>query len=198
MIDVGRPEEKQRLGPLPGINSVALSPDGRWVAAGSRLRPEVKVWDRATDRCEMLMPDSMPGSANACVAFSPDGRWLVTGGQDEYRFWEAGSWRLERTIRRGRREEMPGLIAFAHDGRSMAITSSQRTIRLVETATGRTLADLSAPDTQLIQGVTFGPDDGQLAVATDGRSVQVWDLRAIRGHLASMRLDWDLPPPPRE
>src|SRR5262249_46663042 len=148
VIDVVRPEERWVLGGQPWINAVALSPDGRWVAAGSLRRPEVKVWERETGRSETLMPDSMPGSANACVAVSPDGRWLITGGQDEYRFWEAGTWRLERTIRRERREEMPGLIAFAHDGQTMAITSSQRTVRLVETATGRALADLSAPDTE--------------------------------------------------
>jgi WD40 repeat protein len=193
VIDVSRPEQRWRLDGQPGINSVAMSPDGRWVAAGSRLGPEVKVWQRETGRSETLMSDSMPGSANACVAFSPDGRWLVTGGQDEYRFWEAGTWRLERTIRRERREEMPALIAFAHDGRSMAITPTQRSVRLVETATGLTLADLSAPDPQVIQGVTFGPDDSQLAVTTDGRAVEVWDLRALRRYLASMRLDWDFP-----
>src|SRR5262249_3666527 len=93
-------------------------------------------------------------------------------------------------------QEMPGLIAFAHDGRSMAITSSQRTVRLVETATGRTLADLPAPDPQVIQGLSFGPDDSRLAVATAGRAIQGWALREIRRHLAAMRLDWDLPPPP--
>jgi hypothetical protein len=200
VIDVGRPEERWILGGQPEINAVALSPDGRWVAAGSFRSPEVKVWERDTGRSQTLMADSMPGSANACVAFSPDGQWLVTGGQDEYRFWQAGTWRLERTIRRERREEMPGLIAFAHDGRSMAITASQRTVRLVETATGGVLADLSAPESHVIQGVSFGPDDNQLAVTTDDRAVQVWDLRAIRRHLASMRLDWDLPrlPPPRQ
>jgi WD40 repeat protein len=191
VIDVGRPEERWRLGGQPGINAVAVSPDGQWVAAGSRLGPEVKVWDRATGRSQTLMPDSMAGSANACVAFSPDGRWLVTGGQVEYRFWQTGSWRLGRTIPRDRREEMPGLIAFARDGRSMAITSSQKTVRLIETATGRTLAHLSAPDPRVIQGLCFGPHDSRLAVATDGRSVEVWDLRAIRRHLAAMRLDWD-------
>src|SRR5262249_39278947 len=111
---------------------------------------------------------------------------------DEYRFWQAGTWQLERTIRRERREEMPGLIAFAHDGRSMAITASQRTVRLVETATGGVLADLSAPGLYVVQGVSFGPDDSHLAVTTDDRAVQVWDLRAIRRHLAPMRLDWDL------
>src|SRR5262249_42413415 len=76
VIDVGRPEVRWPLGGQPGINAVALSPDGRWVAAGSRLGPEVKVWERDSGRSRTLMPDNMTGSANACVAFSPDGRWL--------------------------------------------------------------------------------------------------------------------------
>ena len=84
---------------------------------------------------------------------------------------------------------MPGLIAFARDGRSMAITPSQRRVRLIETATGRALANLSAPDPHEIRGLCFSPDDSQLAVATDDRAVQVWDLRPIRRHLAAMRLD---------
>jgi WD40 repeat protein len=189
VIDVRRPEARWQLGDQPGINAVALSPDGQWVAAGGRLGPEVKVWERASGQSQTLLPDSMPGSGNPCVAFSPDGRWLVTGGQDEYRFWEVGTWRLDRAILRGRREGMPGLIAFSHDGRSMAITSTQRNVRLIESATGRTLANLSAPDTQVIQGVSFGPDDNHLAVATDGRSIQVWNLEAIRRNLAAMRLE---------
>jgi WD40 repeat protein len=193
VIDVGRPEQRWRFGGQRQINAVALSPDGRWVAAGGRQDALVKVWERDAGRSWALMADSQPGSANPCVAFSPDGRWLVTGGQDEYRFWRAGTWELERTIARERREEMPGLIAFAHDGRSMAITATQRTVRLIETATGRVLADLSAPDPQVIQGISFGPDDSQLAATTDGRAVQVWDLRAIRRHLAAMGLDWAPP-----
>jgi hypothetical protein len=40
------------------------------------------------------------------------------------------------------------------------------------------------------------PDGGRLAVACEGRVVQVWDLRSIRRQLAGMNLDWDLPPLP--
>ena len=78
-MEVDRPAERARFGDHPDINSVALSPDGRWVAAGSRLGSEIKVWDRATGQLLAQLPDSTAGAANACVAFSPDGRWLVTG-----------------------------------------------------------------------------------------------------------------------
>jgi WD40 repeat protein len=199
VFDVDRPEEASRFGGHPGINSVSLSPDGRWVAAGSRLGPEVKVWDRPTGRLLARLAGNREGGTNACVGFSPDGRWLVTGAQDEYHFWHAGSWQLGRSLPRDRREEMPGLIAFASDGRSMAITPSERKVRLIETATGRVLANLSAPDPRQIRGLCFSPDDSRLAMATDDEAVQVWDLREIRRHLAAMQLDWDLPPlaPPR-
>ena len=41
---------------------------------------------------------------------------------------------------------------------------------------------------------TFSPDGSRLVVTTnDGPAVHVWDLRAIRKHLAEMGLDWDAP-----
>jgi tetratricopeptide (TPR) repeat protein len=35
-------------------------------------------------------------------------------------------------------------------------------------------------------------------VATTGRAIQVWDLRAVRRQLAAMGLDWEMPPYPPE
>jgi WD40 repeat protein/tRNA A-37 threonylcarbamoyl transferase component Bud32 len=194
VLDVDRPADRARFGDLPGIHSVALSPDGRWIAAASRLGSEIKVWERASGRLLARLPDGAAGGANARVAFSPDDRWLVTGSQCEYRFWHVASWRLGRTIPRAHVEEMPGLIAFAQDGRLLAITPSPGRVQLLETATGRALADFSAPDPHEIRGLGFSPDDSQLAVATDDPAIQVWDLRQIRQHLAAMGLDGDLPP----
>jgi hypothetical protein len=91
---------------------------------------------------------------------------------------------------------MPGLIAFTREGRSMAPTPSQRQVRLIETATGRVLANLTAPDRRQIRGLCFSPDHSQLAVATDDPAIQVWDLRQIRQRLAAMGLDGNLPPDP--
>jgi WD40 repeat protein len=195
-MEVDQPAERARFGDHPDINSVALSPDGRWVAAGSRRSSEIKVWDRATGLLVAQLPDITAGTANAFVAFSPDGQGLVTGSQAGYRFWQAGSWRLARTIPRDRLEEVPGLIAFAPDGQSMAITPSPRSVQLIETATGRALANLSAPDPHEIRGLCFSPDGSQLAVVTDDPAVQIWQLWQIRQHLAAMRIDWDTGHPP--
>ena len=192
VLDVDRPAETARFGGHPG-HQLGRPEPRRPVA---RRRQSTRARDQGLGPGHRPPPGGVArqrggGGTNPCVAFSPDGRWLVTGSQGEYRFWHAGSWRLGRSIPRDRFDEMPGLIAFARDGRSLAITPSQRRVRLIETATGRALANLSAPDPRQIRGLCFGPDDSQLAVATDDRAVQVWDLREIRRHLAAMRLDWD-------
>ena len=72
-----------------------------------------------------------------------------------------------------------------------------RLIRLVEIATGRTLARLESPDLCGVQAVAFSPDGSRLVVTTnDGPAAHVWDLRLIRRRLAAMGLDWDAPPYP--
>ena len=67
-------------------------------------------------------------------------------------------------------------------------------IRLVETETGRTVARLESPDLCHVAEAAFTPDGSRLVITTnDGPSARVWDLRAIRRHLAAMGLDWDAP-----
>ena len=69
-------------------------------------------------------------------------------------------------------------------------------LRLVETATGRTVARLEG--TELRDAwPTFSPDGSRLVVTTNfGPAVHVWDLRTIRKQLVVMGLDWDAPPIP--
>jgi hypothetical protein len=45
-----------------------------------------------------------------------------------------------------------------------------------------------------VRAAAFSPDGSRLVVTTpDGPAVHVWDLRAIRRHLAGMGLDWNAP-----
>ena len=88
------------------------------------------------------------------------------------------------------------VAVFSPDGRLAVVVDPSRVIRLVELETGRTLARLASPDLCGVQGVAFSPDGSRLVVTTKDRptpAVHVWDLRAIRKHLARMGLDWDAP-----
>lgn len=72
-----------------GVTTVAMSPDGHYVAAGS-LDKSVRVWDTTTgylvERLEN--PDGHRDSVYS-VAFAPNGRDLVSGSLDKtIKFWE--------------------------------------------------------------------------------------------------------------
>jgi general transcriptional corepressor TUP1 len=71
------------------VTTVAISPDGRYVAAGS-LDKSVRVWDATTgylvERLEG--PDGHKDSVYS-VAFSPNGLNLVSGSLDKtIKMWE--------------------------------------------------------------------------------------------------------------
>jgi WD40 repeat protein len=190
--------ERERLRPhptSPPLVRIALSPDGRWAAAGHHqehppfLPGVITVWEVASGRLRAL-PGSLPGDH---VAFSPDGRWLVVGGSADYRFYRVGSWQVGPVLPRDAGESTPGPLAFARGGGVLAIARTLTDVQLVDPTTGRALATLQAPEPRQVSWLCFSPDGARLAVAT-GDHVQLWDLGLIRRRLAAMGLDWDRPP----
>jgi len=68
------------------VQSVAISFDGRLVAAGS-FDNVVRIWDARTG--ELLETLQGHGSQVRSVAFTPDGRGLVSGGLDKtLKYWD--------------------------------------------------------------------------------------------------------------
>jgi WD40 repeat protein/Tfp pilus assembly protein PilF len=177
-------------GPIPNIISVALSPDGRWLATGTWKGSAVLVWDARTGKPVRTLDTARATTGTAAVAFSPDGQWLVTGGPGDYRFWRVGSWERGPVVVRDHEVEGPAPLAFAPDGTLLAVAWSAHLVKLIDPATGDEVAALDAPDRQAVSGLRFSPDGGRLAVATENHVVQLWDLRAVRRQLAGMGLDW--------
>jgi WD40 repeat protein len=192
--DLMQPAARVDLRADEGLESIAVSPEGRWVATGSWLGTGTTLWDLGGRTPGPIGPSRRLPTGDAIVGFSPDGRRLVTGSQAAYQFWEVGSWSpVGRPIPRDR-ANLRGPLAFSHDGSVLAIATSPREVQLIDPGTGGVLATLTAPDPQLISWLSFSPDGGRLAVASEGRVIQVWDLRLIRRQLARMHLDWGLPP----
>jgi WD40 repeat protein len=171
---------------VPQAGFIALSPNGQWAASGTWHGNGTRIWDLHSGR---QVGGELPGG-DACVAFSPDGRWLVNGTADEYRFWKVGSWRPGLRIPRASLAG-PGPLAFSTDGKMLAIAHSLREVRLIETTTGRELANLTAPEPYPIRWLCFRPDDQQLAIACANNVLQLWDLRRLQERLAEMGLDWE-------
>lgn len=72
-----------------GVTTVAMSPDNRFVAAGS-LDKSVRVWDVTTGYlCERLEGDVGHKDSVYSVAFAPNGKDLVSGSLDKtIKMWE--------------------------------------------------------------------------------------------------------------
>ena len=73
-----------------GVTTVAMSPGGEYVAAGS-LDKSVRVWDTRNGLLVERLDGAMEGHKDSVysVAFAPDGRSLVSGSLDKtIKMWE--------------------------------------------------------------------------------------------------------------
>jgi WD40 repeat protein len=108
---------------------VAFSPDGRWLASGSRGM----LWEVATGRAVGNFGSPTPPVFS--VAFSPDGRWLASGSAGNTIFLWGVAGVAEIQVLNGH-EDSVFSVAFSPDGRWLASGSADKTT-LWEVATGR-------------------------------------------------------------
>jgi WD40 repeat protein len=115
------------------VNSVAISPDDRLLAAGSMFHG-TKVWDLDTG-CLLQILRSKPDSELHCietVAFSPDGRILACGdSRSRIMLWKLESGKVIRTLD-GHTDRVLGL-AFSRNGEALASCSLDGTVLLWRT-----------------------------------------------------------------
>jgi eukaryotic-like serine/threonine-protein kinase len=196
LLDTERPAGPKFFAGCPSLLSLAVSPDGRWLAAGLDRDPTgIKVWDTASGP-PVRAPDGTWDEQRAHVAFSPDGRWLASGGERDYRLWKVGSWEAGPVLPRDRPSVWFGPIAFSPDGCLLALARSLTDIELYDLQTGQEVATLTAAEPHHLVWLSFSPDGSRLAAATGTSLAQLWDLRALRAGLRELDLDWDLPPYP--
>jgi len=156
-------------------HSLAFSPQGGWLAAGSR-DGKLRLWKVA---------DLLAGQAAApvlsvlahkkgvnAVLFSPDGQRLATGGNDAVaRLWDPEKGTLTgMTI--GGSFAVPS-IAFTPDGMVLAVVNGDK-VRLREVGSERISGTFLA-DASLYQ-VTFSPDGQRLAATGSDNLIRMWQV----------------------
>jgi WD40 repeat protein len=116
-------------------DSVAFSPDGRFLSVGTDKQRQ--LWDLTTAAPTLTLQGGGP------VAFRPDGRLLATGRSDgTVRFWDVGA--------DAKREKVCPLfkggamaIAFTPDGRHLATGNPDGTVYVLRLAERGILADVA-------------------------------------------------------
>jgi WD40 repeat protein/serine/threonine protein kinase len=163
-------------------STVAFSPDGRQLAAGSD--GAVRVWDWRNRQLLHAFPGHDHHSIS--VAFSPNGRRLATGS------WRDGPRLWDPTTGEGPIYTFPAhphpisALAFSPDGGRLASASLDRSVRVWDTTTGELRHTLPHTGTALC--VAFSPDGRRLASAGEDKAVHVWELATgrevleLRGH----------------
>jgi eukaryotic-like serine/threonine-protein kinase len=168
------------LAPIPaptgGLTSVAFSPDGKELAAGT-IDGKVKRWDLAsgTERKSLLGHHSRVQA----VAFSPDGRWLASASNDgSIRVWDAETGKPKHSLN-GHYPAMAWGVAFSPDSQRLATSGDDAAIRIWDVGLGRQLLILYG-HTEGIANVAFSPDGRRLVSASDDQTVRVWDAAAVQ------------------
>ncbi len=150
----------------------ALSGDGRWLAEG--FEDEVRVWDYASgvlrSRCEL------PGRL-LNLALAPDGALLAVGcqGRAEVTLWDTATGQ-GRGVLAGHAAPVVAL-AFAPDGRHLATSGRDETVRLWDVAECRELRQWGHRGT-FARSLAFAPDGALLATADLDRGVRLWRMDA--------------------
>jgi WD40 repeat protein len=183
--------------PVPGNNinviAAAFSPDGKRLASiesDERPRTIMRLWDPARGR--MLRQWRGPDGADRLL-YSPDGKILAVStatDRSAVSLWDAATGKELRSL--FRLQGQLTALAFAPDGKRLAVALSNEALVIYDVATGKEIKRLPAPQ-QGIVAAAFAPDGKTLATGGRGHIIRRWDtvawkeLSAPDGHQGEIR-----------
>ena len=165
------------------IESLDYSPDGRFVASGSRDWT-VRVWEPEGGATHRVF-DGHEGEIHM-ARFSPDGSYLaVTSADKGLRLWNIDP--PARPIPISGHTERAYRAAFSPDGTTVATSSEDETVRIWDVKTGEVTRVIDGHRSNLF-ALAFSPDGKVLVTTGADRTARLWDaesgelLRILRGH----------------
>lgn len=181
-VATGRPLHRFEFDGAVSGDRLAVSPDGRWVAASHHAGKAqvVQVWDAKTGRAGPRFPIEKGDFGR--LVFGPDGTTLAAVGGAYLSnttepgwctLWDVTTGAVRRTL------TVPNGFYFAvtlsPDGRSVATAGSDGLIRVWELATGQERRAFRGHRSGAYQ-LTFSPDGRHLASSSNDEPVLVWDV----------------------
>jgi WD40 repeat protein len=192
MWELKAPKVRRTFGTFQNwVRSVALSPDGKLLAAGSNYPNNgmLSVWEVESGK-ELL---SRIGPHVNSVAFTPDGKTLVSAGMG-ISTWEVGAWK-QRQPEFAPSSQMSPAVAISPDGRTLAGGMWSGAIQLWDLGTGKKIP-YERGHLLSVSALEVTPDGKTLASWGHDQTLILWDLATgkeivRRGKANSVVLNWN-------
>jgi WD40 repeat protein len=159
------------------VNSLALSADGRMLAAGSE-DGAVRVWDAASGQILVESPSVGTESRwNASLAFSPDGKLLASAGDtSQSKMIRIVDVKTGKELRRWA-GPTAGIssVAFSPDGRRLVSAGRRMQIVVWDPATGKKVLQ-PVSHWASVRSVAFLPDGQQVISKSLDGTARLWDI----------------------
>lgn len=168
------------------ITSVAFSPDGRYMAAGS-FNGEIRVWQVAD--MKQLHTFAEHSGWVWSIAFSPDGTLLASGSNDRtMKLWDISKPESQDCIStfEGHTHWVKA-VAFSPDGTTLASGSNDQTVKLWNVASGQLRVSLQG-HAGSVSSIAFNPAGTTLASGSEDHSVKLWDVENLSADALSTTL----------
>ncbi|MCA9262524.1 MAG: hypothetical protein KDA60_01700 [Planctomycetales bacterium] len=162
------------------ISGFALSDDGRHVFAGAMSEP-IRMWDTQTgELVRVFEPNAerMRGRFGGPFALTSDGKSLATYLDDSIVVYELNSGRRTATLPRQTTGHVAEL-AFSHDGRLLASSARDGSVRVLDLETGSVIGDVQAHGRGWTS-IAFSRQANRLISGGGDAIVTLWAIDSLR------------------